>query len=201
VIDRRRGLHAGLLALLVSVVLPAALSALAGLGPFRPPADLGSFPSLTAEGVDLYARWSYQNRFLLPVYGVILGLVLWVAAAALIHALVRALGGHGDFAGYLKLVGFAALVGLIGLPAAALDTVLKLLGSARAELLVGQLVGVIGVGVFAWQNLLLIVAARAHYGISTERAVTAVIGPVGCIILLAIALLVAAALLAVVARP
>jgi len=55
-IDGRRRLADGLIALAASMTLPAAVAELAALGPFRPPANLGSLPSLTAQGADIYAR-------------------------------------------------------------------------------------------------------------------------------------------------
>ena len=196
-IDARRRLAHGLIALGVSVTLPAAVSELAALGPFRPPANLGSLPSLTAQGADIYARWVYQQRFVLPVYGLIISVALWLAAAGLIHAIARALGGRGDFAGLVKLAGYAALVGLVALPVALADALLKVQGNARAELTVGQLAGLAGLAVFLWQNVLLVLAARDHYGISTERAVAAVIGPIGAVVVLALALIILAIVLAI----
>jgi hypothetical protein len=50
--------------------------------------------------------------------------------------------------------------------------------------------------VFLWQNVLLVLAARNHYGISTERAVAAVIGPIGAVVLLVVALIIVAIVLA-----
>src|ERR671933_103364 len=76
-IDSRRDVRGGLVALALSVILPALVAELGALGPFRPPANLGSLPSLTAQGADIYARWTYQNRFLLPLYGILISLVLW----------------------------------------------------------------------------------------------------------------------------
>src|SRR5213079_1734035 len=105
-IDARRRLADGLAALGLSLALPAVLSELGALGPFRPPANLGSLPSLTAQGADIYARWVYTHRFLLPVYGIAISFVLWVAAAGLIHVIARTLGGRGDFTGLVKLVGY-----------------------------------------------------------------------------------------------
>jgi hypothetical protein len=199
-IDARRRLAHGLIALGVSVTLPAAVSELAALGPFRPPANLGSLPSLTAQGADIYARWVYQQRFVLPVYGLIISVALWLAAAGLIHAIARALGGRGDFAGLVKLAGYAALVGLVALPVALADALLKVQGNARAELTVGQLAGLAGLAVFLWQNVLLVLAARDHYGISTERAVAAVIGPIGAVVVLALALIILAIVLAIIGQ-
>jgi hypothetical protein len=197
VIDARRRLADGLLALAVSVSLPAAVAELAALGPFRPPANLGSLPSLTAQGADIYARWVYMQRFLIPVYGIAVSLVLWIAAAGLIHGIARALGGRGDFTGLVKLVGYAALVGVVVLPLALLDALLKLQGNARVELPVGQLVGLLGVAIFLWQNALLVMATRRHYAISTERAVAAVIGPIGVVLVLVLVLVILAIVLAV----
>ena len=200
VIDTRRRLLDGLLALGLSVTLPAAVAELAALGPFRPPANLGSLPSLTAQGADIYARWVYLHRFSIPVYGIGVSLVLWIAAAGLIHGIARALGGRGDFAGLLKLVGYAALVGLVALPVASADALLKLQGNAKAELYVAQLTGLLGLVIFLWQNALLVMATRRHYAISTERAVAAVIGPVGVALVLIVALIILAITLAVIAQ-
>jgi hypothetical protein len=199
-IDARRRLPDGLLALGLSVTLPAAVAELAALGPFRPPANLGALPSLTAQGADIYARWVYMHRFLIPVYGIGVSLVLWIAAAGLIHGIARALGGRGNFAGLVKLIGYAALVGLVALPVALADALLKLQGNARAELSVGQLAGVLGVAIFLWQNALLVVATRQHYAISTERAVAAVIGPIGVALVLIVALIILAITLAVIVQ-
>ena len=200
IIDARRRLADGLLALGLSVALPAAVAELAALGPFRPPANLGSLPSLTAQGADIYARWVYINRFVIPLYGIGISLVLWIAAGGLIHLIARALGGHGSFAGLVKLLGYAALVGLVALPVDLADALLKLQGHARAELSVGQLAGLLGVAIFLWQNALLVMATRQHYAISTERAVAAVIGPIGAVLVLALALVILAITLAIIAQ-
>jgi hypothetical protein len=200
VIDARRRLADGLLALGLSVTLPAAIAELAALGPFRPPANLGSLPSLTAQGADIYARWVYMHRFVIPVYGIGVSLVLWIAAAGLIHLIARVLGGRGNFAGLVKLVGYAALVGLVAIPVALADALLKLQGNARAELSVGQLAGLLGVAIFLWQNALLVMATRQHYTISTERAIAAVIGPIGAVLVLGLALIILAITLAIIAQ-
>ena len=197
VIDTRRSLAHGLIALGVSVTLPAAASELAALGPFRPPANLGSLPSLTAQGADIYARWVYQHRFALPLYGIVVSVALWIAAAGLIHVVACGLGGHGDVRGFVKLVGYAALVGVVTLPLALADALLKVQGNARAELSVGQLAGLASLALLLWQNVLLVLAARDHYGISTERAVAAVIGPIGAVVVLVLALVILAIVLAI----
>src|SRR5438067_2119101 len=200
-IDARRRLADGLAALGLSLALPAVLSELGALGPFRPPANLGSLPSLTAQGADIYARWVYQNRFVLPLYGLLFSGAVWLLAAGLIHVIARALGGRGDFSGYLKLVGYAAFVGVIALPLAVLDALLKIRGDARPELQVGQLLGLLGLAIFLWQNALLVLAARQHYGLSTERAVAAVVGPIGVVVVLVLALVILAVVFAIISRP
>ena len=200
-IDARRRLADGLAALGLSLALPAVLSELGALGPFRPPANLGSLPSLTAQGADIYARWVYQNRFVLPLYGLLFSGAVWLLAAGLIHVIARALGGRGDFSGYLKLVGYAAFFSVIALPLAVLDALLKIRGDARPELQVGQLLGLLGLAIFLWQNALLVLAARQHYGLSTERAVAAVVGPIGVVVVLVLALVILAVVFAIISRP
>lgn len=199
-IDGRRRLVDGLAALALSVTLPAAVAELGALGPYRPPANLGSLPSLTAQGADIYARWVYMHRFVLPLYGIAISTVLWVVAAALIHVIARTLGGRGDFAGLVKLVGYAALVGLVALPVALVDALLKFQGGARAEASFGQLAGLVAVAIFLWQNALLVMATREHYGISTERAVAAVVGPIGVVFVLTIALIILGVVLTIMAQ-
>ena len=199
-IDQRRSLAAGLAALGLSITLPAGVAEVAALAPFRPPPSLGSLPSLTAQGADIYARWVYGHRFLLPIYGIAISLILWVAAAGLIHVIARTLGGRGDFAGMAKLVGYAALVGLVALPVALVDALLKLQGASQAEAAFGQLAGFVAVAIFLWQNALLVIAARDHYAISTQRAVAAVIGPIGAVIVLALALIILAIIFAILAQ-
>ncbi|HEV3461241.1 MAG TPA: YIP1 family protein [Candidatus Dormibacteraeota bacterium] len=199
-IDARRRLADGLIALGLSITLPAAAAEVAALGPYRPPANLGSLPALTAQGADLYARWVYMHRFVLPVYGIAISAILWGAAAGLIHVIARALGGRGDFAGLLKLVGYAALVGLVALPVALVDALLKLQGAAGAELAFGQLATLVAVAVFLWQNALLVMATRDHYALSTERAVAAVIGPIGVVAVVVIAVIILGIVLAIVAQ-
>jgi hypothetical protein len=199
-IDGRRRLADGLIALGLSITLPAAIAELAALGPYRPPANLGSLPSLTAQGADIYARWVFMHRFVLPVYGIGISAILWVAAAGLIHVIAWALGGRGDFAGLLKLVGYAALVGLVALPVALVDALLKVQGAAGAELAFGQLATLVAVAVFLWQNALLVMATRDHYAISTERAVAAVIGPIGVVAVVVMAVIILGIVLAIVAQ-
>src|SRR5438105_250182 len=109
-------------------------------------------------------------------------------------------GGPGDFPGLAKLVGYVALLGLVALPLALVDAWLKLQGASQAEASFGHLVGLVAVALFLWQNALLVMAARDHYAISTERAVAAVVGPIGVVIVLALALIILGIILTIVAQ-
>ena len=199
-IDSERPLSLGLVALALSVLLPAGVAELGALGPYRRPPNLAALPALTAQGADIYTRWSYAHRFALPVYGVLISLALWVLAAAVIHAIARTLRGRGTYSGFLKLAGYVALLGLVALPFGLLDAVARLAGDARLEMGTGQLAGLVSLAIFLWQNVLLIYAARQHYGISTERAVAAVVGPIGGVAVLGLTLVIVGAVLFVLSQ-
>jgi hypothetical protein len=200
-LDERRSLSDGLLALVLGVALPTLVQELAALAPYRRVAVAGASPDAAAL-TDLFNRWSYEHRFWLPLYGLIAGLVLWLLAAALVHWVARALHGRGSFAGYLKLVGYVALAGIVLVPFNLIDLALKAASSPGAEAQFGSLLLVLSLAVFTWQNLLLILAARGHYALSMERATTAVLGPVGALIVLMIGLvIVGTVLFLVLGRP
>ncbi len=196
-LDNRRRLRDGLVALALGVVLPALVQEFAALAPYRRLTAPTTSPE-AAVLTNLFNRWSYQERFRLPIYGVVAGLLLWLLAAALVHAVARALHGRGTFTAYLKLVGYVAFAGIVTLPLSALDAALKATGNPAAEGQLGSLLLLLSVGVFAWQNVLLILAAQAHYGLSMERASTAVLGPVGALVVLLIVVVVVATVLALV---
>jgi hypothetical protein len=199
-IDRRRSLRDGALALGLSVGAPAILAELAGLAPYRAP-ELGSLPSLTAQALDIYARWVYQHRFLIPVLESLGSTLLWVASGAVIHACAHGLKGTGSLRGFLKLLGFVSLTGLIVLPLSLIETLARLSSNQAALASLTSLVGLAGLAVFLWQNFLLVVAAQAHYRISMGRAVTAVLGPAGCLLTLILILLVVGLVVAILTRP
>jgi hypothetical protein len=200
-LDQRRRMRDGLVALALGVALPTLDQELAALAPYRRIAVAGASPD-AAMLTDLFNRWNYEHRFWLPIYGLIAGLLLWLLAAALVHWVARMLQGRGSFSGYLKLVGYVALAGIVLLPFSAIDIALKAGASPGASAEFGSLLLVLSLAVFAWQNLLLVLAARSHYGLSIERATTAVLGPVGALIILMIGLVtVGTVLLLVLGRP
>ena len=191
----------GLVGLSLGVALPALVQELAALAPYRRIAVAGASPD-AAVLTDLFNRWNYEQRFWLPVYGLLAGLLLWLLAAALVHWVARMLQGRGSFTGYLKLVGYVALAGIVLVPFSLIEIALKAGASPGAAAEFGSLLLVLSLAVFAWQNLLLILAARSHYGLSMERATTAVLGPVGALIILMISLvIVGGVLLLVLGRP
>jgi|GEM_PF-3330697 len=200
-IDRRRRLTDGALALALSVLVPALLAELGAAAPYRPPAQLDSLPSLTAQGLDIYARWVYQHRFTIPAVSALGSLLIWLLAALLIHAGARALKGTGSLTGLVKLVGFVSLTGLITLPVSLLETLTRFSPNPTAHASLASLVSIVGLGIFLWQNFLLVLAVQAHYGLSIGRSVTAVLGPIGCLLLLGLALLVLAVVATVLVRP
>jgi hypothetical protein len=200
-IDRRRRVPAGLLALGLAVLVPALLAEVAALAPFRPSPQLDSLPSLTAQGLDIYARWVYQHRFTIPAIGALLSLILWLLAALVIHLGARALKGTGSLTGLIKLAGFVSLTGLAALPFSLLETVARFSPNPASAASLGSLVSLVGASIFIWQNFLLVLAARTHYDLSMGRAVSAVLGPLGCLLALGLALLVLAVVAAVLVRP
>lgn len=199
-LQQARRLKHGLVALAAALILPALVDEIAGLAPYRSVALPAISPDAAALS-DLFSRWSFQERFRLPVYGVMAGLVLWLLAAVLVHAVARALQGRGGLAGYMKLVGYVALAGIITLPFTAADVALKAAGNRTAEAQLSSLVLLLSIAVFAWQNFLLVVAAHSHYGLSMERATAAVLGPVGALIVLLVVTVILVTVVLVVARP
>jgi len=92
-------------------------------------------------------------------------------------------------------------LGVIAVPLALVDALLKIRGDVRLELQVGQLLGLLGLAIFLWQNALLVLATQQHYGLSTERAVAAVVGPTGVVLVLVVALIILAIVFAIISQP
>jgi hypothetical protein len=200
-LDRSRRLSQGALALALSILLPALLAEITALAPYRPPSQIDSLPSLTAQGLDIYSRWVYQHRFAIPAVGALASVLLWLLASMVIHVGARALKGAGSLTGLVKLAGFVSLTGLLALPVSVLETLARFSPNPSAGASLASLAGLLGLGIFCWQNFLLILAARTHYELSIGRAVSAVLGPIGCLLVLGLALLVLAVVTAVLIRP
>jgi hypothetical protein len=192
--DRRR-VRDGILAFALAAGLTTLVSEVDALNPSRPTASLVSL-SPTAGVIEAdFLHWYYTERFLLPLVWLLILTVFWLAAVAVIHAVVRALGGHGRLRGYLKLTGYVQLVALSILPVGLLGAVARLANQPRAASRLDALGPVLALGVFVWENVLYVMAASSQYGISMERATAAVVGPIGCgIVLLVVAAVAAVAL-------
>lgn len=197
--DGRRWTAHGLLGVGISVTLPALAAELAALGPFTPPPGAIAAPTEIHLLSDTFFRWLYAERFLLPLVDLLAGAALWLTGVGLIHVVARRLGGRGSLAGYLGLCGSIAMVGALAVPALLLEAGLRAAGHADAADAVTPLGAALGLAVFTWQNVLLVIAAARHYRLPLERAVTAVVGPAAAIAVLLIAGVITATLLAVMA--
>ncbi len=192
--DRRR-VRDGILAFALASGLATLASEVDALKPSRPTASLvGLSPTAGVIEAD-FLHWYYTQRFLLPLVSLVVITVFWLAAVGVIHAVVRALGGHGRLRGYLKLTGYVQLVGLSILPVGLLSALARLGNQPRAASRLDALGPVLALAVFVWENVLYVMAASTLYGISVERATAAVVGPIGCGVILLFVLAVAAVVL------
>lgn len=181
---------------MLAFAVASGLATLAGeldaIKPSRPTSSLVSLSPTAAVLEADFLHWYYAQRFMLPLVWLAVVAVFWLAAVGLIHLVVRALGGRGPLLGYLKLTGYIQLVGLIILPVGLLSTVARLIDQPRAAARLEAILPLLALGVFAWENILYVVAATAQYGVAPERATAAVVGPIGCGIALLFGLAVAA---------
>jgi hypothetical protein len=168
--NRRRVLD-GLLAFALAAGLTTLVSEVDALKPSRPTASLvGLSPTAGVIEAD-FLHWYYVQRFLLPLLWLVVITLFWLAAVVVIHAVVRALGGHGTLRGYLKLTGYIQLVGLCILPVGLLGAFARLGNQPRAASRLDALGPVLALGVFVWENVLYVMAASSQYGISMECGV------------------------------
>ena len=189
--DRRR-VRDGILAFAIASALATLASELDAIRPARPTTSLvGLSPTAAVIEAD-FLHWYYSQRFILPLVWLVVTAVFWVAAVAVIHLVVRALGGHGPLRGYLKLTGYIQLVGLCIVPVGLLSALTRLADQPRAAARIDAIFPLLALAVFVWENALYVVAAAGQYGMAPERATAAVVGPIGCGIALLFVLAVAA---------
>lgn len=190
--DSRR-VRDGMVAFALAAGLATLASELDAVKPSRPTSSLvGLSPTAAVIEAD-FLHWYYSQRFLLPLVWLGVIAVFWVAAVVVIHAVVRALGGRGSIGGYLKLTGYIQLVGLTVLPVGLVSALARVAGQPRVAARVDAILPLLVLAVFVWENVLYVMAASTQYGITLERATAAVIGPIGCGIVLLFVLVVAAA--------
>lgn len=202
-VEDQRRLSAGLWAFAVALGLPALVGEVGALGPYHDGALVGA----AGSGSDLqplmqvFSHWLYQQRFLLPLLDLVAATIFWAVAVVLIHLSSRALSGQGGLGGLVTLTGYVALLGLLSLPVTLLTAVLQAAGRGPAAGSLAPLALVLGVAIFLWQNAMLVQAARVHYRLSLNRAITAVIGPLAAVAVLLVALTVFLAVAALTLRP
>lgn len=185
--DQRRLQH-GLLAFGISLIASTLVAEVAAIRPYPAGSLAGLPPDLGALILDSLNA----HRFALPVYSSAAAIPVWILALAFIHFLARRLGGRGTFQGYMKITGYIALIGLIALPLSLLQILSRTAGIESASNGIGLLLPVLQVGLFIWQNVLYIFAAQVNYSIPVQRAMTAVVGPIGCVLGLVVGLLILA---------
>jgi hypothetical protein len=190
--DRRR-VRDGIVAFALASGLATLVSELDAINPSRPTMSLVRISPTAAVIEADFLHWYYSQRYLLPLVWLLVTAVFWVAAVAVIHLVVRALGGRGPLLGYLKLTGYIQLVGLSILPVGLLGTLARVSQQPRAASRLDAVGPFLALAVFVWENVLYVMAASTQYGISTERATAAVVGPIGCGVALLFVLAVAAA--------
>jgi Yip1 domain len=191
-IRHQRRLRDGILAFGLAAGLATLASEIDAFNPSRPSTSLvGISPTAAVIEAD-FLHWYYGQRFILPLVWLLVIAGFWVAAVVVIHLVVRTLGGRGPLLGYLKLTGYVQLVGLSILPFGLLSTLARVGHQPRAASRLDAIGPLLALGVFVWENVLYVMAASANYGISTERATAAVVGPIGCGLVLLFVLAVAA---------
>jgi hypothetical protein len=193
----RRQLQDGLRAFGLSLLASTLVAEIAAIKPYA----VTRLVSLPADFLDLesdFIEWLNDQRFALPIYVSIGALLLWILAVAIVHVVARRLGGRGTFAGYMKITGYIALIGLIAQPLSLLQALSRAGGLASIDRGLVAVMPFLSLAVFVWQNVLYILAAQVHYSISPERATAAVVGPIGCGLVLLFALVIGAAAFAVV---
>jgi len=198
-IDGRRGGGHGLTGIWLSATLPALVAELAALGPYSGPSGLGAPPREIRLLSEAFFRWLYQERFLLPLVDMLLGAALWLLAVALIHWVARRLGGRGSLSGYLGLCGPIAAIGALAVPVSLVEAGLRAAGQAAVADALSPLGSSLGLLAFAWQNVLLVIAAARHYSLSQDRAITAVIGPAAAVAVVLFAVVITGTVLLVMA--
>lgn len=182
----------GILAFAVASGLATLANEIDAIRPSRPTASLVGLSPTAALIESDFLHWYYTQRFILPLLWLVVTAGFWLAAVAIIHALVHALGGRGNLRGYLKLTGYIQLVGLTILPVGFLTAVARVGNQPRAAGRLDAIFPLLALAVFVWENALYVVAASTQYGISAERATAAVIGPIGCGVVLLFVLAIAA---------
>lgn len=152
-------------AVIIFIVLNLA-EALMGL--LTTPRYFGEMPVPGFPGMEAF------THSLLPLFsagGFIFSVVKWFFMAGLLHLLAELLGGRGDARGVFVVYGVAGLPAVFMFP---VDIILALFRAGSAVLFFS---GLLGLGVFVWSVVLLIIGVREVHRFSTGRATLAVLMP------------------------
>lgn len=122
----------------------------------------------------------------LAMAGFLFWYVKWLGYGAVLHLVAQLLDGKGGPRDTLAVYGLAGLPVILVLP---VDGLLALVDPGEST--VSLIKGLTGLVVFVWSLVLLVVGLRETHRFSTGRALKVVAIPVGGIILLAMALLIA----------
>jgi hypothetical protein len=163
----------------IAVSLGSGLVTAAQAGTVASPPALGGPP----EAARMMQAVGVALAVLSPLFAIV-GLAIGTGVLQLSSYL---LGGRGSYAGLFTAMGLAQVPYVFGIPAQLLPVALGTLGSVIATL--------IGVGLAIWVLVLGVVSVRENHDFTTGRAVTAVLIPLGALILVGVVVVILVAVL------
>ena len=173
-IERRRSFLDGVVLLALSILLPTAAAEIGTLAPYRSGRGIGVALPFGPEADLQNAGPAYENRLVYPLIVALLTIAVWLLAGIFIHTFATGFGGSGGLRNYLKLAAYIFALWLFLLPLNLLLMTLRLLTMDQARDVASALFVGLGLGVVALQIVLLVIAARTHYRLSSTRALGAV---------------------------
>ncbi len=134
----------------------------------------------------------------LALAGFFLWYAKWLGYGAVLHLVAQLLGGRNGPKATLTVYGLAGLPAVLALPVQGFVVV-----AGVAETPASAVLGLVGLGVYVWSLVLLIIGLREAHGLVTGRAVTVVFLPVAAVaaLLLIVLIIMVAGLAPVVPRP
>ncbi|MBE0466505.1 MAG: YIP1 family protein, partial [Candidatus Desulforudis sp.] len=117
--------------------------------------------------------------------GFFLWYIKWLGYGAILHLTAQLLDGKGGPKGTLVAYGLAGLPAILMLPVEGL-----MVFTDPGETTASTILGLFSLAVFIWSVVLLVLGLREMHRLSTGRAVTVVLAPVGVVLLAAVIVLV-----------
>lgn len=133
------------------------------------------------EGAGLpdLAPFSISVRIIGTLVGtLIIGLLTLVVLTAIYHVVASVLGGKGSYSGLFSGFAFAALPSIFSAPLAAISLPLGIVGTI--------LYGLGSIGLIVWVVVLVVIAIRENYLVSTGRAILIYLLPLILLVILSI---------------